>query len=130
MCFTIGRVSLRVFASYALAHLPGCSRRSDILVPPRLTEQHLRGFFVRRIFLPRCFVRGAYEKIGGKEKRERRKVVLVSFSLSLFLSVVGEAQKRRMKREKREGVKILATLEAFSFDAHRIPGRLESLRFP
>lgn len=35
-----------------------------------------------------------------------------------------------MKREKREGVKILATLEAFSFDAHRIPGRLESLRFP
>lgn len=81
-------------------------------------------------FLPRCYVRGGYEKIGGKEKRERRKVVLVSFSLSLFLSVVGEAQKRRMKREKREGVKILATLEAFSFDAHRIPGRLESLRFP
>lgn len=130
MCFTIGRVSLRVFASYALAHLPGCS---DILVPPRHTEQHLRGFFVRRVFLfflPRCYVRGGYEKIGGKEKRERRKVVLVSFSLSLFLSVVGEAQKRRMKREKREGVKILATLEAFSFDAHRIPGRLESLRFP
>lgn len=48
MCFTIGRVSLRVFASYALAHLPGCS---DILVPPRHTEQHLRGFFVRRVFL-------------------------------------------------------------------------------
>lgn len=89
-----------------------------------------RFFRAAHFFLPRCFVRGAYEKIGGKEKRERRKVVLVSFSLSLFLSVVGEAQKRRMKREKREGVKILATLEAFSFDAHRIPGRLESLRFP
>lgn len=76
MCFTIGRVSLRVFASYALARLPGCS---DILVPPRHTEQHLRGFFVRRIFSA-AVLRSWRVRKNRREKR--RKVVLVSFSLS------------------------------------------------
>lgn len=53
------------------------------------------------------------------------KILSPSHSLSLHR---GEREKER--KEEEEEVKILATLEAFSFDAHRIPGRLESLRFP
>lgn len=52
------------------------------------------------------------------------KILSPSHSLSLHR---GEREKERKEEEE---VKILATLEAFSFDAHRIPGRLESLRFP
>lgn len=50
--------------------------------------------------------------------------------LSPSHSLFSRHTRREKERKEEEEVKILATLEAFSFDAHRIPGRLESLRFP
>lgn len=52
---------------------------------------------------------------------------ILSPSHSLFSR---HTRREKERKEEEEEVKILATLEAFSFDAHRIPGRLESLRFP
>lgn len=82
MCFTIGRVSLRVLASYALAHLPGCS---DILVPPRHTEQHLRGFLVRRIFSAAVLRSWRVRKNWSEGKKGKAKGGF-SFFLSFFRS--------------------------------------------
>lgn len=64
--------------------------------------------------------------VGRKIGDEKEKTKILSPSL---LSRSRGKRGRAGKKEEEE-VKILATLEAFSFDAHRIPGRLESLRFP
>lgn len=65
--------------------------------------------------------------VGRKIGDEKEKMKILS--PSLFSRSRGK-RGRAGKKEEEEEVKILATLEAFSFDAHRIPGRLESLRFP
>lgn len=96
--------------------------------PRRVSRSNAFQLLGTRRFGSRAATRCVFIPVVGRkigDEKEKTKIL----SPSLFSRSRGK-RGRAGKKEEEEEVKILATLEAFSFDAHRIPGRLESLRFP
>lgn len=122
--------------------VPARKPRGGLPLQPRSSTTRMYSGPERRCFLTRLslafpvilrhFGTGntvCFDPRGGNKRRKGKetKMKILSPSHSLFSR---HTRREKERKEEEEEVKILATLEAFSFDAHRIPGRLESLRFP
>lgn len=95
--------------------------------PRRVSRSNAFQLLGTRRFGSRAATRCVFIPVVGRkigDEKEKTKI------LSPSLLSRSRGKRGRPGKKEEEEVKILATLEAFSFDAHRIPGRLESLRFP